>query len=282
MKRITRITTVALILSLMMSVMAGCKAEDILKNGNTDPTAENQNGNWIIPDTDSSNTIATLPTVAERDDYEPDEPDYDDEGLDDTDGTTEATEATTTTKKSIGKTTVTDAYKKKIKTKFIGTVTARIPKVKIEGVDTSKINKEMYNKVKKAAKKNEVKYEYYIGKKYVSIFIEVYYDEDWECSEHYIYNISRETGKKLDRKGMLKAYGISDSKFNSRTKKAIKKYWNSAKWMMQYKDMYKKAISDKTVKNATPYVNKKGKLCYFVKSMEIPAGAGWYDTYGPC
>ncbi len=282
MKNITRITTAALILSLMICAMAGCKVEDVIKNGNTDGSAAGSDGGdggkWVVPDVDPSNTIETLPPVVERDDYEPDEPDFDDEDDGDDVNVTEAT----TAKKTLGKVTVTNAYKKKIKTRFIGTVTSRIPKVKIEGVDTSKVNKEMKSKVQKAAKKNKVDYTYYVGKKYVSIFISVQYDEDWEESDHYIYNISRETGKKLDRKGMLKAYGISSSKFNSRAKKAIIKYWKDAKWTKDYKSMYNKAISSKTLNSAIPYVNKKGKLCYFVKGMEIPAGGGVYDNYGPC
>ena len=276
MKRFTRITAAALILSFMMCAMAGCKVEDILKNGNTEASAaSSDNGGLIIPDVDPDNTIAMLPTVAEYDDYEPDEPDHDDEDE-------PSEESAETTKKTAGKATVSDAYKKKIKTTFLGKVTTRYPKVKIEGLDMSKINKEISNKVKKAVKKNKVDYKYYIGKKYISIFIEVQYDEDWEESEHYIFNISRETGKKLDRKGMLKAYGISDSKFSSRVKKAITKYWKDAKWTKDYKTMYNKAISKKTINGATPYVNNKGKLCYFVKDMEIPAGGGIYDHYGTC
>ncbi|MBR6960351.1 MAG: hypothetical protein IKH76_07725 [Clostridiales bacterium] len=210
--------------------------------------------------------------------------------------TKETTEATTTTtpapsesssetSAAIGKTEVADAYKKTFKTVNLGKVTSSYPKVTIEGVDTSDFNEEMVSKFKKAAKTDKVEYSYYIGNDYVSIFIEVTPDVDWFEYSHYVYNISRVTDKKMSRGEMLKSLNVKSSSFNSKVKKKIKSDWK--KMFGNYsnsilKKLYKKAVSKKKLNKAVPYVNKKGELCCFVKDVEMPAGPGFTDIYGPC
>ncbi len=191
--------------------------------------------------------------------------------------------ASTTT--AIGKATVSDAYKKAYKSGY-GKFTARIPKITISGVDTKKLNKEIYDYFKpKIASWRECNYSYYIGKTYISILIklEEHHDES-PATNYYVYNISRKTGKKLSRAQMLKELGIKESSFESRAKKAIKKAWknpaiNSSDYDKKY---YKKAISKSSLKKVIPYVNSKGKLCYLLKNMSVPAGSGSYDANGTC
>ena len=196
---------------------------------------------------------------------------------------------TTTTPPSsevvIGKTKVMDAFKKSFKTMYYGKVTSSYPKIIIDGVDTSAINNEISKKLKKVSKNNKSEYYYYIGEDYVSILIEVTHDVDWMEYDHYIYNISRVTGKKMSREEMLGSLGVKSSDFNSRVKKQIVKQWetiNKYDKTAATKKLYKKAISKKTLNSAIPYANEKGKLCYFIKGMEMPAGAAYVDSYGPC
>lgn len=191
--------------------------------------------------------------------------------------TTAATSASETA--AIGKTSVSDQFKKTYKNENLGKVTAKIPKVTIAGVDTTAINKEILNYIKPKAKGNKCSYQYYIGKNYVSIFIEI--DADGiDLEEHYIYNISRVTGKKLSQEEMLKLLGLTTASFRSKTKAAIKKMWKKNGWIKGQDKLYKKAISDKTVNSAKVYVNKKGKTSWWVKKMNLGAGADYYEVFG--
>ena len=182
---------------------------------------------------------------------------------------------------AIGKTSVSDQFKKTYKNENLGKVTAKIPKVTIAGVDTTAINKEILNYIKPKAKGNKCSYQYYIGKNYVSIFIEID-AEGWDLEEHYIYNISRETGKKLSQEEMLSLLGLTTASFRSKTKAAIKKMWKKNGWIKGQNKLYKKAISDKTVNSAKVYVNKKGKVSWWVKKMNLGAGADYYEVFGTC
>lgn len=193
--------------------------------------------------------------------------------------TTAATSASETA--AIGKTSVSDQFKKTYKNENLGKVTAKIPKVTIAGVDTTAINKEILNYIKPKAKGNKCSYQYYIGKNYVSIFIEI--DADGiDLEEHYIYNISRVTGKKLSQEEMLSLLGLTTASFRSKTKAAIKKMWKKNGWIKGQNKLYKKAISDKTVNSAKVYVNKKGKVSWWVKKMNLGAGADYYEVFGTC
>ena len=207
-----------------------------------------------------------------------------------TETTVESTEAATPTPSPtptpvpIGKTKVTDAYKRNFKVEIHGKMTTRYPKVTIDGVDTSAINKEIEKKFKPIAKKNEsvVDYKYYIGKTYVSILMRVNLEAGMEGDDHYVYNISRVTGKKLSRKEMLKELGMKNGTFNSRVKKSLKKYWKQFLNIDQSDytmSMYKKALANKSINSAVPFVNSKGKKCFLLRQMEVPAQMDHYDVY---
>ena len=202
------------------------------------------------------------------------------------------TSATPTTKPA-GKTKVTE-IKKTYKSQLDGsTSTVKIPKVTIEGVNTSSINKELSNTLIKACtitisgKKHYVggNYQYYIGKTYISIIMN---REAYESDPMiFVFNISRKTGKKLNRKGMLKELGISSNKFETRTLKAIKKVWNpmiksgAVKTDKYLKSEYNEAISKKTLKRAVPCVNSKGKICCYIKQLPDARGSDYNDHVEP-
>jgi len=197
---------------------------------------------------------------------------------------TSAEKSATPTPKSIGKTSVTDAYKRAFtikKTKY----TTKYPKVTIKGVSTSAVNKEIANKFGPIAKKNEsvVKYSYYVGKNYVSIFITVNLDAGMDGSNYYVYNVSRETGKKLSKAEMLKLLNMKDSAFKSKVTTAVKKWWSTNvpnyKSDKKAKEQYNKAIAAKSINSAVLYVNSKGKKCYLLRQMKAPTQMGTNDIY---
>ena len=306
-KHIAKISAILLILSLTAGIISGCNGNGALPVDNPDDYyKENDNDrknteddreifkteddgirvskdddDSVIPDTGDDDTTeatnepdATEPDATEPDDTEP----ADTEGPDETSGTS----AAAPTEKTYGKTKVTSAYKKTFKTKYLGKVTSSYPKVTIEGVDTSAVNNQIKKDLASNAKKHKVKYIYHIGKNYVSILVTVDFDTDWEENDHFVYNISRETGKKLSRTAFLNALGIKVSSFESRAKKAIQKYWKKYKYNTMDKKAYAKAYSKSTLSKASAYVNNKGKLCYLVKSMELPVGGNYYDVTGTC
>ena len=195
------------------------------------------------------------------------------------------TEAATPTPKPIGKTTVTNAYSRSFKVPIYGKFTTKYPKVTIEGVSTSEINQEIAKKFSPIAKKNDsvVKYSYYIGKKYVSIMITVNLDAGMEGDEYYVYNVSRETGKKLSKNEMLEFLGLTSSSFNSKVKSSVKKWWKTE--ILKYdkskktKKMYNTAIASKSINSAVPFVNSKGKKCYLLRHMKAPGQSEYTDLY---
>ena len=195
------------------------------------------------------------------------------------------TEAATPTPMPIGKTTVTNAYSRSFKVTGYGKFTTKYPKVTIEGVSTSEINQEIAKKFSPIAKKNDsvVKYSYYIGKKYVSIMITVNLDAGMEGDEYYVYNVSRETGKKLSKNEMLELLGLTSSSFNSKVKSSVKKWWKTE--ILKYdkskktKKMYNTAIASKSINSAVPFVNSKGKKCYLLRHMKAPGQSEYTDLY---
>lgn len=203
---------------------------------------------------------------------------------------TKATEATTSettakpTPKPIGKTTVSNAYSRSFKVgkdKF----TTKYPKITIKGVSTTAINKEIANKFGPIAKKNAsvVKYSYYIGKKYASIFVTVNLDAGKDGNNYYVYNVSRVTGKKLSKSEMLKLLGMKDSAFKSKVTSGVKKWWNDnilkTDKTAATKKLYNKAIASKSINSAVLYVNSKGKKCFLIRQMKAPTQLGNNDIY---
>jgi len=250
----------------------------------TRETETNPNGNIDEPQQSIAQSLgpATDTSAQTTEDTDPTEPE-------DTTASTETSGTTAKpTTKALGKVTVSDAFKKTYaKNQFGIKASVRIPKITIAGVDTKKLNKEIYDYCKKKAGSYcSCSYSYYIGKTYVSLFITLQEEHDSSPAAYYrVYNISRSNGKKLSKKQMLKILKISDKKFKSRVKKAITKYFKKAfsyskgSWV---NTELKKAVSAKQLKKAIPYVNSKGKVSYMIKDLPIPAGKGMYDHYGTC
>lgn len=194
--------------------------------------------------------------------------------------------------KKLGKVTVTDLFKSTYKNRYRqGKVTSRLPKISIEGVDTKAVNKEISNKflkkAKNAAKHDETyfTYKYYIGKTYVSILITYDNSCGGYLMDQYVYNISRTTGKKMSKKQMLKALGISNKKFNSRVKKVVKRHFTKQGYPSTdnyTRTQYKKALSSKTINRAIPWVNAKGKVCFLINAMPIIGGADEDNFISTC
>lgn len=194
--------------------------------------------------------------------------------------------------KKLGKVTVTNLFKSTYKNRYRqGKVTSRLPKITIEGVDTKAVNKEISNKflkkAKNAAKHDETyfTYTYYIGKTYVSILITYDNSCGGYLMDQYVYNISRTTGKKMSKKQMLKALGISNKKFNSRVKKVVKRHFTKQGYPGSdnySKTQYKKAMSSKTINRAIPWVNAKGKVCFLINAMPIVGGADEDNFISTC
>ena len=292
MKKFTKTICAILALALMTGLLTACPNDtksSSQKDDRTDLTTR-QTETGLRPDmsepNQTINTMAPDQTTGTSDEGETSEP----EETTTSDGTTATGTTAKPTAKPLGKVKVTDAYKKTLKNEKVGKFTVRIPKLTIEGVDTSKINKEMYNLCKKEIGKHMgSNYSYYIGKKYVSILLSFKEQHDDSPATYYsIFNISRSTGKKLTKKAMLKTLGISNKKYTARVKKAVKRYYvkgfnysskKADKWM---KGLYKKATSAKTLKRAVPYVNSKGKVCYMITQLPVPGGAEAYDTCGTC
>lgn len=126
---------------------------------------------------------------------------------------------------------------------------------------------------------NFYNYEYYIGKTYVSIFL--WRATELTNSEYKVVNVSRITGKKMSRDQFLKELGISNSKFNSRVKTAIKKHWKKKKLSTKTK-AYSTAISNNSLKKAVPYVNAKGKLGFLANCKNPASYMGSDKLYGLC
>lgn len=200
---------------------------------------------------------------------------------------TTALESTTeTTVKPVGKTTVTDAYKRSFSLKYYGKFTTRYPKITIDGVSTDDINKEISKKFGPIAKKNEsvVKYSYYIGKDYVSILITLTLEAGFEGDDYYVYNVSRVTGKKLSKSEMLSVLGMDANTFKSKVTSGVKKFWKSNipeyKKEKAAKKLYNKAVASKSINSAVPFVNSKGKKCFLLRQMKTPTQFEYMDIYG--
>lgn len=279
MKKSLKSICVLLTLAMTMGITASCA-----KNSSSGKNSEESQSQ--IEETTTTPSLSETETSSEGTESSVD--------LDET--TTEAAETTatsgtvTTTAKALGKVTVSDAYKKSYgKNEFGYKATVKIPKITIAGVSTTKINKEIYNYCKKkSGNMCSCSYSYYIGKTYVSILITLQEEHDMSPAAYYsVYNISRSSGKKMSAKSMLKTLKISDKKFRSRVKKAViklfkKSYGYNSKSPSWVKTAYKQATASKMIKKAIPYVNSKGKLCYMIKDLPCPGGAGQYDECGTC
>lgn len=280
----------ALLASCTMLSMAACDLKDNI------PSSSNTSQNTSTEETTTTTEIETVPeeTTSSVETTTSEETTTEETTTEETtaEETTKVTETalsestTGTTAKPIGKTTVSNAYKRTFSKKYYGKFTTRYPKITIDGVSTADINKEISKKFGPIAKKNEgvVKYSYYIGKEYVSILFTVNLEAGLEGEDYYVYNVSRVTGKKLSKSEMLSLLGMDSNAFKSKVTAKVKKWWASNipeyKKEKSAKKLYDKAIASKSINSAVPFVNSKGKKCYLLRQMKTPTQFLYIDIYG--
>ena len=181
-----------------------------------------------------------------------------------------ATESSKAAEKPVIK--VSDAFKKKFKYEGYKMV-FKYPKISISTVSTKSVN----SKIKKDMKKLNngycwSDYSYYIGKDIVSICV-WYENGDGDSYNCIAYNVSIATGKLVDDKEVLKESGVSEKKFWSLVKSTYKKFGAGFSGSPRAKECYKKNVKKATFKYVTPYLNKKGQLC-FIGFVYYDGGAG--------
>jgi hypothetical protein len=104
----------------------------------------------------------------------------------------------------------------------------------------------------------------------------------YSWTDFYVYTISVDTGEEISYMELLGAYDLSEADFYNLVKETLKKYWDSRKSDMisfvgedYYHTLVERTIAEENVKNAIPYINSNGELC-FVAYVYSAAGAEKY------
>ena len=178
-----------------------------------------------------------------------------------------------------------NAYKRTFK-KGKKSYKTQYPKIMIANVNTTKVNKEIADKFKPIAKKNNyrVGYTYYVRKYLISVVVFVEKNPgNAKTRDYYVYNVSRINGKKLTRAQVLKSLGMKEATFNTKVKASLQNYWkNNFKkdTSAEKKEMEKKSYTTKSLNSAMPYMNTNGKISYVLRQVETPNSK--VDVYGTC
>ncbi|MCR5286492.1 MAG: hypothetical protein K6D93_00940 [Saccharofermentans sp.] len=205
-----------------------------------------------------------------------------------TSGTTKSSgETNQTTAENSGLATVSiyNAYKRSFKSGK-KTYKTQYPKIMIANVNTTKVNKEIADKFKPIAKKNNsrVGYTYYVRKYLISVVVFVEKTPgNSKTRDYYVYNVSRINGKKLTRAQVLKSLGMKETTFNTKVKASLQNYWKDnfkKDTSAEKKEMEKKSYTTKSLNSAMPYMNTNGKISYVLRQVETPNGK--VDIYGTC
>lgn len=198
---------------------------------------------------------------------------------------TSETTAETTENSGLATVSIYNAYKRTFK-KGKKSYKTQYPKIMVANVNTSKVNKEIADKFKPIAKKNNsrVGYTYYVRKYLISVVVFVEKTPgNSKTRDYYVYNVSRINGKKLTRAQVLKSLGMKENTFNVKVKASLQNYWknNFKKDTSTAKeDMEKKSLTIKSLNSAMPYMNTNGKISYVIRQVETPNGK--VDIYGTC
>ena len=205
-----------------------------------------------------------------------------------TSGTTKSSgETNQTTAENSGLATVSiyNAYKRSFKSGK-KTYKTQYPKIMIANDNTTKVNKEIADKFKPIAKKNNsrVGYTYYVRKYLISVVVFVEKTPgNSKTRDYYVYNVSRINGKKLTRAQVLKSLGMKETTFNTKVKASLQNYWKDnfkKDTSAEKKEMEKKSYTTKSLNSAMPYMNSNGKISYVLRQVETPNGK--VDIYGTC
>ena len=183
---------------------------------------------------------------------------------------------TTAAGSSLRKVTVSNAYRRSFKSGK-KTYTTQYPKITVDGLNTSKVNKEIADTFKSIAKKNKsrIYYSYYVRKYLISVVVTVEVEAgNKDHRNYYVYNVSRINGKKLTRAQVLKSLGYKSSTFDAKVKAAQAEVCKTAK------KMYNNSLASKKIVTAMPYMNANGKVCYLLRQIEVPGTPSKIDLAG--
>jgi predicted small lipoprotein YifL len=190
---------------------------------------------------------------------------------------------TTAAGSSLRKVTVSNAYRRSFKSGK-KTYTTQYPKITVDGLNTSKVNKEIADTFKSIAKKNtsRIYYSYYVRKYLISVVVTVEVEAgNKDNRNYYVYNVSRINGKKLTRAQVLKSLGYKNSTFDAKVKAGVKKMWKNYKTdTAAAKKMYNNSLASKKIVTAMPYMNANGKVCYLLRQIEVPGTPSKIDIAG--
>ena len=191
--------------------------------------------------------------------------------------TTETSTSDTTANSGLATVSIYNAYKRSFK-KGKKTYKTQYPKIMVANVNTSKVNKEIADKFKPIAKKNNsrVGYTYYVRKYLISVVVFVEKTPgNSKTRDYYVYNVSRINGKQLTRAQVLKSLGLKETTFNTKVKASLQNYWKDnfkKDTSTAKKDMESKSLTTKSLNSAIPYMNSNGKISYVIRQVETPNG----------
>jgi predicted small lipoprotein YifL len=190
---------------------------------------------------------------------------------------------TTAAGSSLRKVTVSNAYRRSFKSGK-KTDTTQYPKLIVDGLNTSMVNKEIADTFKSIAKKNKsrIYYSYHVRKYLISVVVTVEVEAvNKDNRNYYVYNVSRINGKKLTRAQVLKSLGYKSSTFDAKVKAGVKKMWKNYKTdTAAAKKMYNNSLASKKIVTAMPYMNANGKVCYLLRQIEVPGTPSKIDLAG--
>lgn len=161
---------------------------------------------------------------------------------------------------------VTDAFELARQSDFGEYISCyHIPKLTIEGVDTSEINKIIYDEniddTSEDMGVDSVEYAYWMSGKIITIYLYVW--NEYEQSEYQrIYNIDIETGVPMNDEDVLKTLGIPTDEYYSAVREIYTKLMEESSFDSDWVKQREEAIlSDDNMKYAKPFIGPSGRLC---------------------
>lgn len=295
--KLKSIVSAALMLSMMASI-AGCG----LKRSEPDPTSapttpvessetttESKTEESKKPDESKQSEESKPSETTKEGETKPSESGKTTETTKSSDPKSTETKPSETTKdgdnSGLATVSIYNAYKRTFK-KGKKSYKTQYPKIMVANVNTTKVNKEIADKFKPIAKKNNyrVGYTYNVRKYLISVVVFVEKNPgNAKTRDYYVYNVSRINGKKLTRAQVLKSLGMKEATFNTKVKASLQNYWKTnykKDTSAEKKEMEKKSYTTKSLNSAMPYMNSNGKISYVLRQVETPNGK--VDIYGTC
>ncbi len=205
-------------------------------------------------------------------------------------GTTETSVTETVTDPRVH---VEDARYETIRNEFDTEMVNRYPRIIIDGVDTSEVNRKMEKDLKRVWKydsatntyKGQVinymecvtDYEYNIHGDIVSIIARLS-DVDTDYSEYKIYTVSIITGKEVSGSDIVSLYGMSDKEFFEIVKKIYKDFGGGGDYASdaEAKKCIKMNLKRVSYKYIKPFFAKDGHLCF---AGYVSFAGAWGEGY---